>query len=392
MSRPRGSPDVAIGVVLVVVGGATFSILPLLTAGAAETLGFSIRQVGIMSLAISIGSGAGALAAALSIRSVHWPRAAALALAGMLAANLAAILLHQYWTFILLQGIGGVFSTWITCLGMTILSDRDDPAREFGIAMAMQVASQIAAFSAGPTLLRISGLNGVLATLVVLSALAMLLAPKLPSHGSKGQVGKAAKGLLKPATALSFIGLGAFFVNAGAYWTYVELIGQAHGMTSRVVGNCVATAVSAGIVGGALAWKLGNRFGRLRPLCLSAVLTVLAALLLLKALGIVAFVVSGLLYCFSWNYSCAYQFAIISAVDDTGRGVAFSMVFCYLGAAVGAGLASVFVTPGDYHGVVWVVIVAVCCSTVLFALSTTLHKHLEERAAGQGGVNTKIRT
>jgi len=40
---------------LIVVGASTSNILPLLTAGAAETLGLSGRQVGILSLMINIG-------------------------------------------------------------------------------------------------------------------------------------------------------------------------------------------------------------------------------------------------------------------------------------------------------------------------------------------------
>jgi len=34
---------------LIVIGGSTFNIMPFLTAGAADTLGYSNAQVGVMS-------------------------------------------------------------------------------------------------------------------------------------------------------------------------------------------------------------------------------------------------------------------------------------------------------------------------------------------------------
>src|SRR6266702_156971 len=253
---------------LTVVGGSTFNILPFLTAGAADTLGFSDRQVGIMSLIISVGSGASALFAAMWVRSVHWPRVVVFALGGMLATTSLAMVLHRYWTFVLLQGATGVFATAVICLAVTVLSDRHESARAFGMANAMQVVYQITALLLGPTLLRLAGLNGVLAVIVALSGLAMLLAPLLPAHGRTVVSEGVSKGLLKPVTLLGLLGFGMFFVNAGAYWTYVEIMGEARGMTSRLAANCIAVGVSAGILGGAAAWTLGDRFGRFLPLLL----------------------------------------------------------------------------------------------------------------------------
>jgi len=376
LSRSQDSTAVlTVALVLAVVGASTFNILPILVAGAVHTLGFSDRQIGVMSLAISICSGTSALLSGLWVRSVPWPRAAVCALGGMLAANSLAMLVHDYWAFVLMQGIGGFFGGAVFSLAMTILSDRAESARSFGIANAVQVTYQVAGLLAGPTLLRWAGLSGVLAVLAASSGLALLLVPLLPAGGRTVTSARVPKAFLKPATLIGLIGVGTFFVNAGAYWTYIELMGQAHGLTSRVVANCIAAGVSAGVLGGLLAWALGNRYGKLGPLGIAAFLTVGAALLLNGAFGVGAFVLSGLLYYFAWNYSLAYQFAMINAVDATGRGVAIAGAFGYLGAAGGAALAALFVAPGEYHAVIWLVVVAVCISTVLFVLSSAVHKY-----------------
>jgi len=372
---PPRHPAVAFAVALIFnfVGPSTFNVLPLLSAGATSTLGFSERQAGVMSFAISVGSGVSALLSGLWVRSAPWPRAAALSLGGMSLAYVLAMFVHNYVVFVLLQGVAGFCGSAALCLAVTILSDRPDSSRSFGIAFAMQTAYQVAALWAGPTLLRLGGLNGVLILLAASSGLAMLFAPLLPRSGARIAPKHQPKFLLGPAALLALIGCGAYFVNAGAYWTYIELIGLAHGMSSRVVGNCVALGVSAGVLGGVLAGVLGNRFGDLWPLVLSTLLTLVAALLLNGPMTTVIFTLSVILYYFAWNYSLAYQLSIVNAVDSTGRGVAMTGAFGYLGASAGAAVAALFVTPHDYTVVTWVAIIASCLSTALFAVSQAVH-------------------
>jgi predicted MFS family arabinose efflux permease len=221
----------------------------------------------------------------------------------------------------------------------------------------------------------VAGLNGVLAILAAFSGFAMLLAPLLPAHGRTPRCAEVRMTLVRPATLIGLVGCGTFFVNAGAYWTYIELMGQAQGISSRVVADCIAAGVSAGILGGGAAWALGDRFGKLFPLGVAAFLTVAAALLLNGSFGVIAFMLSNLLYFFAWNYSLAYQFAAINAVDATGRGVAIAGAFGYLGAAGGAALAATLVAPRDYGSITWLVVLAVCLSTVLFAVSFGIHKY-----------------
>jgi len=119
-------------------------------------------------------------------------------------------------------------------------------------------------------------------------------------------------GFFSPQTLIALLGFCAFFVNAGAYWTYIEVMGHAAGIGQHTVAYSVAAGVSAGALGGVLAWVLGDRFGRLWPVCISGVLTIVAAFLVRGSFGVVEFVVSGLLYFFAWNYSLAYQLAIVT--------------------------------------------------------------------------------
>jgi predicted MFS family arabinose efflux permease len=372
-ARERTLTVATIGLALVVLGAGMYNILPLLTAGAADKLGFTARQAGVMSSVLTAASGVSALIAGAWVRSLRWSRGAALALGGMCIACLVAMLMHGYWPFVLLQALAAFFGSAAFSLGMTILSDGRESARGFGVAIAAQGAYQIAALWAGPALLRLSGLDGVLALLAIPAGIGIALAPLLPATGRPVRTHGAAKGLLKPATLIAFTGFTAFFIGAGAYWTYLELMGQAQGMTAREVANWAAVAVAAGIPGGILATVQGARLGNLRPLVFSAVLILIAAALLTGSRGATAFGVAGAIYYFAWCYGVAYQYALVNAVDPTGRAIAITGGCAFFGSAGGAALAAIFVTPHDYQAVVWIVAAGVCISTVMFAVAAAIH-------------------
>jgi len=371
---PRAMAVALIGLALVVLGGSMYNILPLLTAGAADKLGFSAREAGMMSSVLTAASGVSALLAGAWVRSLRWSLAAALSLGAMCAACVAAMLTRGYGPFVLLQGLAAFCASAAFSLGMTILSDGRESARGFGVAISAQSLYQIAALWAGPSLLRLSGLDGVLVLLALPAGLGVALAPLLPTAGRAVRTEHAAKGLLRPATLCAFVGFTAFFIGAGAYWTYLELMGEAQGMTAQQVANWAAIAVAAGIPGGLLAWAQGARLGNLRPLVFSAALILIAAVLLTGSHGATVFGVAGAIYYFAWCYGVAYQYALVNAVDATGRAIAVTGAFAFFGSAGGAGLAAVFVTPHDYRAVVWIVAVGVCVSTAMFAIATAMHE------------------
>lgn len=369
----RGTVGAAIGLVLVLIGASMFNILPLITAGAADKLGFSAGQVGLMSSVLTVTSGISSLLAGLWVRSVSWPRAAAASLASMGLCLLLALDAHRFWLFASLQGAAGFFASAAFSLGMTVISDGRDSARGFGAAMAAQAAYQIGALWAGPMLLRLPGVSGVLLLLAIPAGLAMSLAPLLPVSGRRTPPSSRG-GLFRPAVLLTFLGAGIFFVGAGAYWTYIELMGQARGMSSQLIANWIAVSVAAGIPGGMLASAQGSRFGSLAPLALATALVVTAALLLGAANGgALAFGVAGILYCFAWCYALAYQFAFVNIVDATGRAVAVTGACGSFGTAAGASLAALFVSSNDYSAVLWIAVIAACLSVAMYALSALLH-------------------
>ncbi len=377
------------GVCLSVVGFATFLLMPQFIEAAVADLGYSESQVGILSSRVSVGSTLAAVAAVLWIRRASWRWAGALALAGLLAGNVLSMFVHGFTGFIALQGVAGFCGGSIYSLSLTVLSDGRHPQRYFAFAIGAQTIYQIVGLAAGPALIRLGGVNAILGVFTGLGLLGVVLIGFVPAHGrtslgppaaaTSARVG-AHGGLLSPAVLLALAGCFLYYVNVGAYWTYIERIGVTAGIGLAEVSNALAFGTAASMLGVALAWWLGERYGYVAPIAWSAAGVLLAIVLLTGNLHLTAYMISAVVYGIVWNVSMTYQYSAVNLVDRTRRGVALAPAFHDAGGAVGPALAALAVTAKDHSSVLWIVVLSVLASWACFAFALRLHV----RAAATG--------
>jgi predicted MFS family arabinose efflux permease len=186
--------------------------------------------------------------------------------------------------------------------------------------------------------------------------------------------------LLSPAVLLALAGCFLYYVNVGAYWTYIERIGVTAGIGLSEISNGLAFGTAASMLGVLLASWLGERRGYVVPIAWSAVGVVLAVVLLTGHLRLTAYVISAVVYGIVWNVSMTYQYSAVNIVDRTRRGVALAPAFHDAGGAVGPALAALAVTEKDHSSVLWIVIVSVLASWACFAAALRLHA----RSAARG--------
>lgn len=287
---------IATAVIFSVIAMAGFLVLPQLVEAVVTGLHFSQRQVGWLSALSAAGSTLSALAATFWVRRVSWRRAAYLTLAGIAAANVVALTWHRLGVFFPAEFAAGFFGGSLYSLALTALSDGTRPDRSFGYSVATQVAFQIVGLAAGPWILRIGGLNGLLGVFALLAVVALALVRRLPNQGRLIAATRAPIRLVGSSTTLALVGCFLFFFNVGCYWTYVELIGTGSGLKAQAVANALALGVGVGIAGALFASWMGERRGRLPWIAWSALLSVCAAVLLLGKVGLPAFALSAVLY------------------------------------------------------------------------------------------------
>ena len=359
---------VAAGVTLSFIGIATFLLMPQFVEAVVSDLHFTEGEAGWMSSAVMIGSTVAAAASGIWIRRIPWQRAAAVALIGQLLANGLGLVAHTPAVFIGLQALVGFFGGSLYSLSLTILSDGRRPDRNFAYSIGAQTLYQLFGLAAGPYLIR-HGADAMLLLFAVLCIAGLGVLAWVPARGRALTVPGAGGSLLNVPVLLTLAGCFAFYINIGAYWTYVERIGTAGGMSIAATSSALALAVTMSVAGVVLAFWLGDRRGYLGPLAASAAAIVFAMVLLTGTLTVVAYTASAIVYGIAWNVSMTYQYTAVNAVDRSGRGVALAPALHWAGGAAGPALAALVVTDRNHDAVYGIVVAAVVASLGLFAVA-----------------------
>jgi predicted MFS family arabinose efflux permease len=204
--------------------------------------------------------------------------------------------------------------------------------------------------------------------------LGLLLIRFVPAHGRTPATVAPGTGLLSLPVLLALAGCFLFYVNIGAYWTYIERIGVAAGIGLGAISNALAFGTATSMAGVFLAAWLGARRGYLMPIVASAAAIVISVAMLTGNLQLTAYVVSNVLYGIAWNVSMTYQYSTVNIVDGSRRGVALAPAFHNAGGAAGPALASLLVTASDHEAVLWLVAISVLASTVCFLAALRLKR------------------
>lgn len=357
-------------VALNVIAVANFDVLPTLVKGAEQSLNFSASDVGMLSAMIMIGAALGSVLSKYWVRRLDWRLACRISLAGMLAGNALSILLHARFAILSLQLIAGYFCGSLCALTLTILSDRPEPDRDFGITFGAQVAFQAVGLFVGPVLLRLDGIDAILGAFVVLTVGGLCVVGLLPERGRQVHPGIDFATLLRPATLLALVGASFFLLCVNCYWTFITLIGQEAGFDEVHIARSLVAAVIAGLIGALTAAWIGARLPRNAMLVCGTAMIVIAIALLTGRTGLSEFVASCCLFGFSWYFLVTYQYGVINSVDSSGHGVALTPAFQSTGGGIGTATAALIVAPHAYGNVFGLIVGGAVLSATCLILAT----------------------
>jgi MFS transporter, DHA1 family, inner membrane transport protein len=367
-SEAEESRAVMAGVVLSFVGIATFLLMPQLVEAVVADLHYTERNAGWMSSGVMLGSTVAAAVSGTWIRRISWRFAAAVAVTGQLLANVAALFFHDPGVFTGLQTLVGFFGGALYSLSLTILSDGRRADRNFAYSIGAQTVYQVVGLVAGPSLIR-HGANATLLLFVGLCVLGLACVGWVPQRGTRVVSVARRRDVLSFPLLLTLAGCFLFYINIGAYWTYIERIGTAAGIGVDSTSTALALSVVVSIAGALLAFWLGDRRGFLQPLAASSLAIVVSVALLVGHFGLMRYATSAAIYAVAWNVSMTYQYSAVNVVDRSGRGVAIAPALHWAGGAAGPAFAALFVSDRSHDAVYWIVALAVTSSCGFFALA-----------------------
>jgi predicted MFS family arabinose efflux permease len=331
-------------IALTVIAMAAFLVLPLYVGAAAESLGLSQQQLGFLASAVAAGSALSSVVMMFLVRRLPWRPTASVALLLLLVPMCASIFVDDIAVFMVLQGLAALGSGAAYSLALTALADRRHPDRAFGFSVAAQVTFQVVGMLLLPQLVARAGIDGILGLFIAMELVGLYLVRWLPKAGKPLPAPVEKMAVVTFPVLLALFGCFFFFFNVGAVWTYIERMAVLEQFSAQQIGSGLAIGVFFGIPGALLASWCGDRFGRVAPLTVGAAGTVIALLMLSSGMSFTSYVVAVAIYNFVWNFSLAFQYAAVNAVDPGGSGVAAAPAFHGAGVAVGPACAALFVT------------------------------------------------
>ena len=364
----------ALGALLLVatVTEAMFLLLPSFVGALGDDLQLSTTRTGLLASADLTGIALVTATAPWWLRRVSWRRTVLTSLTAFLLINLVCVGVHSFWPLLCLRLLAGLSAGVAFPIALAGIVDTTRADRNTGLMVSLQVVFGAVGVYVIDEVRVVWRLDALYAFLSVWLLVALFAGARwYPENpGDRPPNGPVAWRSLAGRGTLVALGAGLYFLMIGAVWGYLEGIAREAGLSLEQTGTALSAGYAVSLLGsGASAW-FGLRFGRARPLIVSALVQV-ASLALLTRLGhysnpVVAFYVINAVFQIVWSYVIAYFIIIFNDVDASGRFVAVYGTATHLTLAVGPYIGALLIDGSHYTPLLWFGIVAVSACYACF--------------------------
>lgn len=330
-------------------------VLPIALGGMVDELGFSNQAIGWMAAANALGIALGALYVPLSGPKFRLQPSIRLSLVGLILVDFCCAFLDtpaSLMFFRLLSGLlGGVLYAGI----LRVLAGLPRQERGFSIYVITYCTWSAILFFLAPYLMAWLGLKSIFYLLVFSGLIALLLTPVLGPFHTKTIAVQAdtLSYLLKQRSVLiSLLSYLLLMASCGAFYAYVERMGNANGLSPSFIGMALSNSNFAGILAGMLVYRLGDKWGLTIPIMggigiLAFCMLIINWIPMPLTYFISVFGVSG-----CWGFLIAYFQKVQSVVDLDGKIVALGATINLGGRAIGPALVSFFIVGNNFNAVI----------------------------------------
>lgn len=319
-----------------------FALLPVISGVMAEHFSLSEEEIGLVAASYFGAYALISATASLWVRRVSWRLIRWLGF-GLMVLGIGLCLIS---TSFVMACVGlavtaiGAGALYPVC--MTIVSDMTHMDRVFALKLsAEQLVPAAVLLVLTAFLASAMSLSQVFSVLLLVVVLTFFASVWLPDQGS-GKHDHPASTADTPVKA--YLALAALALNFAGYaglWAFLERLGNAEGFDSAFVNTWLSVGlITAGIGPLGAAW-LADRIGRLVPVFIATLLSILTLLMLTEGLSTTAYAMVLTFLPLTYCFAIAYLLSIVGDVDHNGR-VAGLMPFALaIGAAAGPAIFGV---------------------------------------------------
>ncbi|MGC1303945.1 MAG: MFS transporter [Caulobacteraceae bacterium] len=299
----------------------------------------------------------------------------------LLIVNLVALRLGGLFV-VVDRALAGLAEGVLIWMPACMVARSPSPGRWAGAFLALQGLGQVAFVTIAPsTAIAAWGANGGLLVLAATNVLALLALPWLPGRfaplaaHSQGLAGAhlrspAVWGVLLSVFLITAFSLGLF--------NYLGPLAQQAALKTSVLDMAVIASLVMQIVGPILASVLARRLSYFPIFCVCVLINGVVLFCLGASPGPVLFVAVCALFGFFWLFFLPFQVLMAIEADPTRATTMLLPGAQLLGGAAGPALCSLFVTPNDAHGALWV---CGACFLAAFLVSAVIHFRIGGRSA-----------
>ena len=383
---PKAAPNGEIARVLLAflatAGLFYVNIMPALVDGLIEGLGFSNKEAGLVGSANVYGAAVRAFAAVFVVKHVNWRMAAVALLFGLIAIDLASMLLENPPALIATRYAHGCVGGLLVGIGFAVISRTSEVDRTFGYLLTIQFGLGGLGLIFLPPLVPEYGTTGLFFSLIAFSTATLLMLPFLADYPPREQkivLGGHGRNLKLIALAL----LATFLFQAANMGIYAFAIGIGKDamLETTFISSALGVAAWFAIAGSILVILLSTRYGRMWPVGAAVVMTALSIWMLhfsdVKPGGWETSVYwwTNVVWGVGWAFVISYLLGMCSEFDTTGQMAALGGFASKMGLASGPAVAALIVGDNTYGLLINVSVIALgLCLLAMLLPARTLDR------------------
>ena len=359
-TRPDEWKIIAAGALLTLSGSAIYFLVPFYVGTMMEFLALTPSQAGILSgseyYAIAITS----LLGPFWIRRFDWRKVAVFGVVVACIGHVATMMLNSFPLIVAARIFTGLLGEGVLySISFAVLGETRDPAKGFGVAMAVSIVATSVVIYFSPALSAMFGRNGIVLALLAFTLLMATLIIWIPRRSVKKPSAKNQNAAVDSSRGvnwiplLGLISLAIWFIGPGGFWAFAERMADLQGLTTEQIALGFSLANFIGVIGPLLAGWLGCRYGRNLPAIVSTAVMVLVVYLYCGTFNSQQFTLYVIVYSTIWAFGSVYFFAFIADIDSTGKLNVLTPAFQTIGLGGGPIIMGLLVGSDNYSAISW---------------------------------------
>lgn len=359
------------------------NIMAAIVDGLVTGLGFSNTEAGIVGSANIYGASVGSLIAVFIVRHLPWRRTLFILLCALLCIDLASIAIDQVTLLTAVRAVHGLIGGMAVGVTYSAMARTRSPDRAFGMLLMVQFGLGGLGVMFLPQLVPEYGARILFLVLAGVTTAALLATFAIPPIDARERTqNNATHPPLESSRrwTAGFTLLAMFLFQAGnmALAAFIIGLGGHFGLQRDFISLALGWATWIGAVGAILVIVLGTRMGRMRPLLVALLLTLIGNAAFWWSANQTWFFLANIGTAVTWSFVVPYLFGMLSRLDPSGRLATLGGFLSKLGLASGPLAAGLLLHSGSYRLLIGVSTAALALSAIAALIAARRSDQLEE--------------